>query len=85
MLLSYLRRFDKSRNTRLYLITSLITFLVGSFIWMIFTFIGNGIVLPFGIVTDPFTFTFIILLSRTRKEFKNIWHGTFYDEEVIDK
>lgn len=80
MLLSYLRRFDKSRNTKLYLITSLIIFFVGSFLWMILTFVGKGLVLPFGIISDPFTFIFVIFLARQRKEFKNIWHGTFYDE-----
>ena len=33
MLLSYLRRFDSSRNTHVYLIIGVVIFVIGSFIW----------------------------------------------------
>lgn len=33
--MSYLRRFDISRNTNIYFITAICVFLIGSVIWMI--------------------------------------------------
>lgn len=37
ILLSYFHRFDKSRNTKIYLITSSVAFFVGAIIWIVIT------------------------------------------------
>ena len=50
MLFSYLRRFDTSRSTNLYLITGSITFLIGGIAWM-FLSIASPIEFPFGLVS----------------------------------
>lgn len=50
MLLSFLRRFDSSRNTTLYLILATITFFIGGVAWM-FISIASPVNLPFGLVS----------------------------------
>lgn len=65
--MSYVRRYDKSRNSRIYLILSLIIFFIGSLIWIFCIFLTEGNVLPFGIISDPLTFIAVCLLARQRK------------------
>ena len=50
MLLSYMRRFDTSRSTQLYLITSLVTFFIGAIAWM-FISAASPVELAFGLVS----------------------------------
>jgi hypothetical protein len=50
MLLSYLRRFDSSRNTKVYLITSVGLFFLGAIVWM-FISIASPFVFPTGLVS----------------------------------
>jgi hypothetical protein len=50
VLLSYLRRFDTSRNTRVYLITATVNFLVGGIAW-VFVNIPSPVTFPFGLIS----------------------------------
>ncbi len=50
MLLSYLRRFDSSRNTKVYLITATILFLLGGIAW-VFANIPSDVTFPFGLIS----------------------------------
>jgi len=50
MLLSFLRRFDSSRNTTLYVILATITFFIGGIAWMFIT-IASPVSFPFGLVS----------------------------------
>jgi hypothetical protein len=50
MLLSYLRRFDSSRNTKVYLITATILFLLGGIAW-VFANIPSNVTFPFGLIS----------------------------------
>lgn len=50
MLLSFLRRFDSSRNTTLYVILATVTFFIGGIAWM-FISIASPISFPFGLVS----------------------------------
>jgi hypothetical protein len=52
MLMSYVRRFDSSRNTNVYLITCTGLFVVGSFGWM-FASIASPHSFPLGLVAEP--------------------------------
>jgi hypothetical protein len=46
ILISYFRRFDKSRNTNIYIITASVLIFIGSMIWIIFS-VFSPVFLPF--------------------------------------
>lgn len=50
MLFSYLRRFDSSRSTKIYLIIGTLTFFLGGIAWM-FVSIVSPVSLPFGLIS----------------------------------
>ena len=80
MLFSYLRRFDTSRGTTLYLITVTVIFIVGGLAWM-FISVASPVEFPFGLVSEPSLFGSIIVFAYRRVELRVLWEGKFYDEE----
>lgn len=66
MLLSYLRRFDSSRNTNVYLITSTGLFLAGSIGWM-FISIANPFIFPLGLISEPAMIILVALFAYKRR------------------
>ena len=78
MLFSYLRRFDSSRSTNLYLLTASATFLLGGIAWM-FLSIASPVDFPFGLVSEPCMFGLICLFAYRRREMRVLWDGKFYD------
>ena len=79
LLLSYLRRFDHSRSTMVYFIIGLVSFYIGSALWMVVD-LETVHSLPFAIISEPVTIFIVCLQSYRRNEFMIIWRGTFYDE-----
>lgn len=65
-LMSYMRRFDTSRSTNVYIITCVLIFLVGSFCWM-FISIASSDSWPYGLVAEPATLGFISFFAWKRK------------------
>jgi hypothetical protein len=80
MFFSYLRRFDSSRNTTLYLLMATVTFLIGGIAWM-FISIASPVSFPFGLVSEPCMFGLVCIFAYKRKEIRVLWDGKFYDEE----
>lgn len=78
VLISYLRRFDTSRNTNIYLITSGILFAMGSLTWMLSSVISS-VPLPFGLIAEPAMIGLVCLFAYNRKEISTLWTGKFYD------
>ena len=83
LMISYLRRFDKSRGTFLYQLIGLASFYCGSVLWMV---IDKETVhsLPFAIISEPITVIIIGFYSFKRNEFKVLWKGNFHDEELCE-
>jgi len=81
LLLSYLRRFDLSRATFIYLLIGLFSFYFGSVLWM-FLDVETIHSLPFAIVSEPITVLILSLVSYKRNEFRTLWKGNFHDEEL---
>lgn len=50
VLLAYFRRFDTSRNTRVYLTIGVIMFVIGSVLWQV-SALASPFDLPFGLIT----------------------------------
>jgi hypothetical protein len=66
-LISFLRRFDKSKNTKyVYFITCIIVFCIGSLILIILIFFVHNRI-PFGLIPEPIMIGFIFLWSWKRK------------------
>ena len=65
LLLSYLRRFDVSRSTNIYLKVGLWSFYLGSATWMAVD-LGIRHSLPFGVISEPVAIAVICLVSRKR-------------------
>ena len=84
MLLSYFRRFDSGRGTTLYLITSVITFLIGTVVWT-FIILFSPVAIPFGIISGSCMFALLLLFAYRRQELQVLWDGKFYDEEFVDR
>jgi hypothetical protein len=84
LLVAFLHRFDKSRSTNIYIISSITSYFFGSIIWnIICTF--SRIPLPFDSICPPFVLLTISFMAFNRKELRTIWDGTFYDEEFVNK
>lgn len=79
MLMSYMRRFDTSRNTNVYLITCIVLFLVGSLLWM-FVSVVSPHSWPFGLIAEPSMLGLVAFFAWKRKEIRTLWEGKFYDE-----
>ena len=84
MLLSYLRRFDTSRNTHVYLVTSAILFLIGGIAW-VFVNLPAEVTFPFGLISEPCMFGLVCIFAYQRREIRVIWSGEFYDEEFANQ
>lgn len=84
MLLSYLRRFDSSRNTRVYLVTATVLFLLGGIAW-VFLNVPSAVTFPFGLISDPCMFGLVCVFAYQRREIRVIWSGEFYDEEFANQ
>lgn len=80
MLLSYIRRFDHSRSSRVYTITFIVSFIVLSLVWSILNVVSPFII-PFNLMTIPVGLVIITLFSNRRNELNVLWHGNFQDEE----
>ena len=66
LLVAYLHRFDKSRATNIYLISSIIAYLMGSIIWNIISSFSRSPV-PFDAVALPFVILTITFMAFNRK------------------
>lgn len=82
--MSYMRRFDTTRSTNVYIITCLCLFLAGSLLWM-FMSIWTGEAWPYGLIAEPATLLLISFFAWKRKEIKIIWWGKFIDEEFVHR
>ena len=65
LVLSYLRRFDKTRGTYLYFIIGLISFYAGSILWMVID-LETVHSLPFAIISEPITIVIVVIYSTRR-------------------
>lgn len=65
LVLSYLRRFDKTRGTYLYFIIGLISFYAGSVLWMVID-LETAHSLPFAIISEPITIIIVVIYSIRR-------------------
>lgn len=65
LVLSYLRRFDKTRGTYLYFIIGLISFYAGSVLWMVID-LETVHSLPFAIISEPITIIIVLIYSTRR-------------------
>ena len=79
LILSFLRRFDLTRSTLVYLLIGLISFYVGSIAWMVVD-METVHALPFAIISEPVTLLVVMIQSTRRNEFKTLWRGNFHDE-----
>jgi hypothetical protein len=64
--MSYLRRFDISRNTNIYFITAVLVFVFGSIIWMLIS-VGSVHSWPFEIVTGPTMIGLVAIFAYKRR------------------
>ena len=83
LLISYLRRFDKSRATHLYFLIGLVSYYTGSILWMVID-MQTVHSLPFAIISEPVMIIIICVHSFRRNEFRILWKGTFYDDELAE-
>ncbi len=84
LLVSYLRRFDQSKSTIIYLLTAVVTYFIGSVCW----YVANTLSyysLPFDAFCEPIMIISFTLFAFKRKELRTLWEGKFFDEEFLDK
>jgi hypothetical protein len=77
--MSYMRRFDTSRNTKVYIITCVCVFILGSIVWLVISIFSKDS-WPFGLIAEPAAIGLISFFAWKRKEIRTIWTGKFYDE-----
>ena len=66
VLMSYMRRFDSSRNTTVYLLICVGFFFIGSIIWMLISIFSSDS-WPFGLIAEPLILAFIAFFAWKRK------------------
>lgn len=64
--MSYMRRFDTSKTTNVYIITCMFVFFIGSIVWMAMTF-GTYLPWPYGLFVNPATFGIVSFFAWKRK------------------
>jgi hypothetical protein len=64
--MSYLRRFDMNRNTNIYFITAIVSFIIGSVIWVLIS-LGSVHSWPYELVTGPIMMALVVLFSYKRR------------------
>ena len=83
LFISYLRRFDKSKGTCLYLIIGYVSFYIGSILWMLAD-LATEHTLPLAIIAAPISVAVVIFFAFRRNELRTIWEGWIYDTEIPD-
>jgi len=66
LLISYLRRFDKSRSTNIYFVTSIATYFLGSVVWWVVDTVSYYPV-PFDAFCEPMMMLSFSLFAFKRK------------------
>ena len=76
--IAYLRRYDYSRDSKLYFVFGNVLFVVSTFLWILIqSFTVHS--LPFALITYPALFIPIIILAYKRDELMILMNGKFYD------
>jgi hypothetical protein len=79
LLVAYLHRFDKSRATNIYLLSTIVAYFLGAILWNVVNAFSRYPI-PFDGVCEPFMIVSLVLMAFNRKELRTIWDGTFHDE-----
>ncbi|CAD8103977.1 unnamed protein product [Paramecium primaurelia] len=84
--ISYLYRFDRNRNSRVYFIIGLVGLFFGIVCWLLGTLSSskNGIQLPQSIFVYPLIIIFTCLWAIRQGDLRIIWYGQFYDKYLMD-
>ena len=77
--IAYLRRYDFSRDTKLYFIIGNLLFVISTIVWVTVCSLSVHS-LPFALITYPSLFIPIIIIAYRRAELKTLMSGRFYDE-----
>lgn len=80
LVISYLRSFDLSRGTWVYLLIGYASQYAGSLAWML---IDSSTVhtLPLGLIADPLMLVIVAIFAYRRNENRQLWLGLFHDQE----
>lgn len=81
LVISYLRRFDVSRSTWLYLFIGYASQYAGSIAWMLID-ISTVHTLPLGLISDPLMLLIVIVFAYKRNENRTLWLGHFHDPDI---
>ncbi|CAD8125332.1 unnamed protein product [Paramecium sonneborni] len=84
--ISYLYRFDKNRNSRVYFVIGMLGLFFGIILWSLGTLsaTSSGIQLPQSIFVYPLIILFTCLWALRQGDFRIIWFGQFYDKYLMD-
>ncbi|CAD8178974.1 unnamed protein product [Paramecium octaurelia] len=84
--ISYLYRFDRNRNSRVYFIIGLLGLFFGIICWLIGTLTSQKyqIQLPQSIFVYPLIILFTCLWAIRQNDLRTIWYGLFYDKYLMD-
>lgn len=80
-MISYLRRFDISRSTIMYLFIGFASLFVGSGVWM-FLDLATVHTVPLGLINEPLMILIVIGFAYKRNENRTLWNGHFHDPDV---
>lgn len=70
--MSYLKRFDISRNTNIYFLTAIASFVFGAVVWMLIS-VRSTHSWPLEIVTGPITLGLVAIFAYKRREIRTLW------------
>ncbi|CAD8074347.1 unnamed protein product [Paramecium primaurelia] len=84
--ISYLYRFDRNRNSRVYFIIGLLGLFFGIICWLLATLTPSNtkIQLPQSIFVYPLIILFTCLWAIRQGDLRIIWYGEFYDKYLMD-
>ncbi|CAK84741.1 unnamed protein product (macronuclear) [Paramecium tetraurelia] len=84
--ISYLYRFDRNRNSRVYFIIGLLGLFLGIMCWLVGTLTtqNSQIQLPQSIFVYPLIILFTCLWAIRQGDLRTIWYGEFYDKYLMD-
>lgn len=81
LVISYLRRFDVSRSTWMYLFIGYISQYIGSISWMLID-LATVHTVPLGLISEPLMLIIVIMFAYRRNENRTLWTGHFHDPDI---
>ncbi|KAM3147702.1 Signal peptide peptidase-like 3 [Paramecium bursaria] len=84
MVIAYLNRFDRNRNSNVYTMISILGLFFGTLTWILVQAAVTNIQFPQSIFVFPYLVGGVLIWAQKQGDLNVLWEGTFYDKFLYD-